>query len=140
MELIVEQVDVWAATIEDTPGALTRILIGLREAGADLNFVIARRSHVKPGAGIVFVTPLQGDKEIQAAEDLGFNVSSSMHSLRIEGPNQPGAGAIITKVLADAGINLRGFSAAVLGTQFILYIALDTADDANKAIDVLKSA
>ena len=140
MELIVEQVDVWAVTIKDEPGALSRILIGLREAGADLNFVIARRSHETPGTCVVFVTPLRGDREIAAAKNMGFNVSSTMHSVSVEGPNQPGAGAVITKVLAEAGINLRGFSAAVLGTQFVLYIALDTAEDANKAIDVLKSA
>ncbi len=140
MELTVEQVDVWAASIEDEPGALSRVLTGLREAGADLNFAIARRSHEKPGTGVIFVTPLQGDREIAAAKNLGFNVTSTMHSVRVEGPNQPGAGAVITKVLAEAGINLRGFSAAVLGTQFVLYIALDTADDASKTIDVLKSA
>lgn len=137
MELTVEQVDVWAATIEDTPGTLAHVLTGLKEVGADLSFVIARRSHVKPGASIVFVTPLRGDAEIQAAESLGFNVSSSMHSIRVVGPNTPGTASQITTRLANAAINLRGFSAAVLGSQFVVNIALDTAQDANKAVDVL---
>ena len=58
----VEHVDVWAATIEDRPGDLAHVLAELREAGADLHFIIARRT--EPGKGVVFVTPLRGDREI----------------------------------------------------------------------------
>ena len=36
MELSVERVDVWAATIEDKPGGLAKVLSALRDAGADL--------------------------------------------------------------------------------------------------------
>ena len=53
----VERVDVWAATIEDKPGGLARVLAELREEGADLQFIIARRA--EPGKGVVFVTPLR---------------------------------------------------------------------------------
>ena len=140
MELIVERVDVWAASINDKPGALSRVLKGLREAGADLDFVIARRAPEKPGTGVVFVTPLRGDREVAAAAELGFNVTNSLHSLRVEGDNKPGIGSELTGKLADAGINLRGFSAAVLGARFILYMALDTAEDATSAMEILKGA
>jgi hypothetical protein len=58
----VEHVDVWAATIEDRPGYLAHVLAELREAGADLHFIIARRAEA--GKGVVFVTPLRGDREI----------------------------------------------------------------------------
>ena len=61
----VEHADVWAATIDDKSGALALVLAELREAGADLQFIIARRA--EPGKGVVFVTPLQGDREIAAA-------------------------------------------------------------------------
>jgi len=67
-----EHVDVWAASIEDRPGELAHALAELREAGADLQFIIARRA--EPGKGVVFVTPLRGDREIAAAAQLGFNV------------------------------------------------------------------
>ena len=73
----VEHVDVWAATIEDRPGDLAHVLAELREAGADLHFIIARRT--EPGKGVVFVTPLRGDREIAAAAQVGFNVA---HTLR----------------------------------------------------------
>ena len=45
----VEHVDVWAATIEDKPGQLAHLLTELREAGADLQFIISRRA--EPGKG-----------------------------------------------------------------------------------------
>src|SRR5215471_10333862 len=119
MDLLVEHVDVWAASIQDKPGALATVLAELREAGADLQFIIARRAPEAPGKGVVFVTPLQGDREIQAAADVGFNVSRSLHSVRIMGRDQPGIAALLTQKLADAGINLRGFSGCVIGTQFV---------------------
>ncbi len=44
MELMVEREDVWIASLEDKPGALAAKLAALADAGADLDFVIARRS------------------------------------------------------------------------------------------------
>ena len=136
-EMMVERATVWVASIKDQPGGLARILEGLRDAGADLQFCIARRAPDKPGEGVVFVTPLQGDREIAAAANLGFHVTRTVHSLRIEGENAPGIGAEITAKLAAAGINLRGFSGAVAGTRYILYIGLDSAADADKAAKLL---
>ena len=138
MDLIVKRVNVWAASIRDEVGGLSQLLIGLREAGTDLDFIIARRTAGKPGAGVVFVTPLRGDEQIAAAAELGFNVTHSIESVRIEGDNKAGIAAELAEKLATAGINLRGFSAAVIGPRFIIYIGLDTAADAEKAIEILK--
>jgi hypothetical protein len=140
MDLIVERVDVWAASIQDQPGGLSGVLAGLRGAGADLDFIVARKSPERPGSGVVFVTPLRGDRETTAAANLGFNVSNSLHSLRVEGDNKPGICAELTEKIAKARINLRGLSAAVLGRRFIVYIALDTQEDASKAAEVLQKA
>ncbi|MFM0125964.1 MULTISPECIES: ACT domain-containing protein [Paraburkholderia] len=140
MELSVERVDVWAATIEDKPGGLAKVLNALRDAGADLQFVVARRTPEASGKGIVFVAPLQWDTEIRAATQVGFSVTPSLHSVRVMGLDQPGIIAQLTQMLADGGINLRGVSAAVLGTQFIAYLAVDSLDDAENAIDILQRA
>jgi hypothetical protein len=121
MDLLVERVDVWAATVQDRPGGLAEVLTALRDAGADLQFVIARRAPSEPGTGVVFVTPLQGDREIRAAAQVGFNVTRSLHAVRVMGTDRPGIAAELTLKLADGGINLRGFSAAVIGTQFFAY-------------------
>jgi hypothetical protein len=140
MDLLVERVDVWAATIEDSPGGLATVLAALREAGADLQSIIARRAPEKPGTGVVFVTPLQGDRQIDAAAQVGFNVARRLHSVRVMGRDRPGRAAELALKLADAGINLRGFSASVIGNQFVAYVAVDSLDDANRAIEALTKA
>jgi predicted amino acid-binding ACT domain protein len=86
----------------------------------------------------VFVTPLRGDREIAAAAQVGFNVAYTLHSVRIMGRDRPGIGAELTQKLAEGGVNLRGFSASVIGTQFLAYAAVDSLDDANKVIELLE--
>jgi hypothetical protein len=140
MDLLVERADVWAATIPDRPGGLADVLAALREAGADLKSIIARRAPEDPGKGVVFVTPLQTDAEISAAAQVGFNVTRHLHSVRVMGADRPGVAAAVTQQLADGGINLRGFSASVIGKQFVAYVAVDSLDDANRAIAILEKA
>lgn len=140
MDLLVERADVWAATIPDRPGGLAEVLATLRDAGADLQFIVARRAPEEPGTGVVFVTPLQGDREVRAAAEVGFNVTRRLHCVRVMGPDQPGVAALLTQRLAEAKINLRGFSASVIGTQFVAYVAVDSQDDASGATEVLTKA
>lgn len=138
MDLKAEHVDVWAASMRDEPGALAEKLAAVADAGADLDFIIARRSPEEPGTGVVFLTPLRGDAEIAAASEAGFAVTKSLHSVRIEGPNRAGIAAELSQKLGDAGINLRGLSAAVAGETFVIYLAFDTSDDADEAVRVLR--
>ena len=138
MKFNVSRTDVWAASIEDRPGGLAGKLAALAEAGANLEFIIARRSPEKPGKGVVFVTPVKGAKALKAAKAAGFEKADSMHSLRVEGTDQPGRGARISGALAEAGVNLRGLSGAVIGRNFVAHLALDTAQDATKAAGILK--
>jgi hypothetical protein len=140
MELTVERLDVWASGMQDKPGALAAKLAALAEAGADLEFIVARRSPEKPGTGVLFVAPLRGDDEVRAAGQVGFSAANSLHSVRVEGDNRPGVAAEICSRLGKAGINVRGFSAAVIGTRFIAYMAFDTPDAAAKAVGVLQVA
>ena len=138
MDQIIERVDVWSASMADKPGGLSKILKGLYEAGADLDFIIARRAPENPGTSVVFLTPLRGDKEVRAASTLGFNLTSSVAAVRIEADNEPGAAARLAGLIADEAINMRGFSTAVIGRRFITYIGFDSPDDANRAINALE--
>lgn len=61
-----------------------------------------------------------------------------MHSLRVEGPDKPGLAARIARLVAHAGINLRGWSAATLGKRSVIYFAFATESDANRAQKALK--
>jgi hypothetical protein len=138
MKLEIRRTDTWAATLDDRPGGLADKLKALAEAGANLEFIIARRAPEQRGSGAVFVTPLKGAKQIKAAEAAGFQKTESLHSLCVEGADKPGMGARLTQALADAGINLRGLSAAAIGKRYITHLALDTAKDAAKVTAVLK--
>ena len=138
MKLKVTTVDVWAASLEDRAGSLAEKLAALTTAGSNLELVIARRAPEQPGKGVVFVTPLNGAKQLKAAEAAGFLRTGSLHSVRIEGADKPGLGARVTRALAEAGISLRGLSAAAIGTKFVCYLALDTPEDAEKATNTLK--
>lgn len=137
MDLDVERVDVWAATIQDEKGALASLLKGLQKAGADLQFVIARRSPDRPGKGVVFVAPLLGEQETIAASQLGFNVTQTLQSVRVRGLDRAGVVADLVQALGDGGLNLRGVSASVIGSQFIAFLGFDSPKDATAAIDIL---
>ena len=139
MALKVAREDVWVASIKDKPGGLAKKLAVLGDAGAQLEFLIARRTPKKQRTGVVFVTPLKGAAQLKAAKKARFRKTKSLHSVRIEGGDAPGLGAKITQALAERGINLRGLSAAVIGKRFVAHIALDSTDDARKAMRVLKA-
>ncbi len=139
-DLLIDKVDVWASPLMDRPGGLAEKLAALRAAGADLQFVLARRAAEKPGGGVVFVTPLRGDREVEAATAEGFVVTRSLQSLRIEGPDRPGIISELLRRLADSGLTLQGLSAAVIGTRFVVYLGLDSVEDAQRAVEILGAA
>jgi predicted amino acid-binding ACT domain protein len=60
--------------------------------------------------------------------------------VRVEGDNQAGIAAALVEKLAQAGINLRGVSAAVIGERFIMYIGLDNVDAATRTVEILREA
>jgi hypothetical protein len=138
MKLSISRTDVWAAAVDDRPGAVAEKLEALAAAGANLGFIIARRAPEQRGSGVLFVTPVKGAKQVKAAEAAGFQRTENLHSVRAEGPDKAGIGANIAKALAAAGINLRGLSAAAIGKRFVTYLALDDNADATKAASVLK--
>jgi len=138
MKMDVSREEVWAASIEDRPGSLQEKLQVLAEAGVDLEFVIARRCPDKPGEAVVFVTPIQGAKQIRAARQIGFEKTKSLHGVRVCVANKAGVGAKLTHMLAEAGINLRGLSAAAIGNRAVFHLAFDSGKDAGKAIRVLQ--
>lgn len=139
MAMAVSKVDVWATGIEDRPGALRDKLQPLADAGAELAFMIARRSHEKPDQeAVVFVTPVRGARQINAAKGAGFVKTEQLHTLRVEGEDRPGLGAALTNVLAEAGLNLHGLAGAAIDGRAVAYLSFDSADDANKAARVLR--
>jgi hypothetical protein len=139
MSFTVTKVDIWSAKIEDRPGGLAKVLGALGNTGASLECVIARREAAKSGTGVVFLTPLKGSAARRAAQAEGVAPAKNLATLKFEGDDAPGLGARIVAAIADAGINLRGVSAAVVGRKFVAYLGFDNAPDATKAGRTLRS-
>jgi hypothetical protein len=136
----ISKVDVWSRAIDDRAGSLEAALEPLADAGVDLVFLIARRRTLVPGKGVVFLGGIATAKGSKAAAAAGFKKATDISGLRVEGTNKPGDCHRVTRILANAGINLRGVSASVIGRNYVLILGLDSADDAAKATRLLRSA
>lgn len=138
MAMKISKVTVYATDMFNQPGRLSRALEALRNAGANLEFVIGRR--ITERTSRVFIAPLKGAKQIRAAADVEFRAADGMHVLRVESPDRPGLGADLTRAVADAGINIRGISAAAFKKTSVCYFAFKSAEEAKAATAVLKRA
>jgi len=138
MAIKVSRNDVWMTVIDDRAGGAAQKLEPLAAAGADLEVVFARRTPEQPGQGILFAGPIEGAKVTRAAEAAGFKRSETIHGIRIEAGDKPGLGARIARALAEAGLSFRGLNAMALGKNSLTFIALDSADDAAKAVKILR--
>jgi hypothetical protein len=138
MKLKVTKMHVWAAEIDDQPGGLAKVLETIAAAGANLECVIARRKPDKAGKGMVFVTPLRGRKVLGAAAAAGFHEAHRVATLKAEGSDEPGLGGRIARAVGNAGVSLRGMSAAVVGGKYVCYLGFDRDADASRAAAALR--
>lgn len=138
MKVDVNHVDIWATTIDDRPGGLAEKLDALAEGDVDLEFVTARRTPEKPGKGAAFVAPVMGPKQTRAARKAGFEKTKSLYGLRIATGNKPGFSGELTRLIADAGLSLRGFTGASISNRAVFYLAFDSSADAKKAMKAIQ--
>lgn len=137
MALEIQRVQVWSAEIPDRPGAAAAKLEHLARAGADLHFVFTRPHPQKPDHGVLFLAPITGPQQTQAARTAGLRPAVDVTLLCVRGDNRPGIGFEIMSRLAVAGINLRGLSISLVNCRFAAYLLLDNADAATLAVQVL---
>ena len=138
MKMDIARIDLWVAGIKDRPGGLAEKLSGLTEAVANLSFLLARRAPDQPEKAVVFVAPIKGVRQSNAAKKLGFHKSKSICGVQVVTDDKRGLGMVLTKALADSGINLRGFSGVAVGKRAVFHIAFDSAGDAARATKVLR--
>ena len=127
---------VWSGAIPDERGALATKLRALHEGGLKLEMILARRDW--SGMGLLFVSPLRTEEEIELAEKAGLKMSNSFMALRVQGPDAHGLGAKMTTALAEAELTIRGFSAMAWGDDSVTTIAFDSREDVQKAKEVLE--
>jgi hypothetical protein len=139
MGLQISKVQVWSAEIPDRPGAAAGKLERLARAGVDLAFIFTRPHPRDPDLGILFVAPIEGPEQTQAARQVGLAPASDVAMLVVTGDNRPGIGYELMSRLAVAGINLRGLSISAVDGRFAAYLAFENADTAALALRVLAS-
>jgi len=137
MAFRMHKVQVWSGELPDRPGAAAAKLELLARAGADLEFVFTRPCPNKIDTSIIFLAPVSGPEQIQAARTVGLAPALDVAMLCVEGENRPGLGYDLMSRLAVAGLNLRGMSVSAVGDRFAAYLAFDNADLATQAIQVL---
>jgi hypothetical protein len=137
MAFRMHKVQVWSGEIPDRPGAAAAKLELLARSGANLEFVFTRPQRSNPEGSIIFLAPITGPEQTQAAKAAGLAPAIDIAMLCVEGDNRPGIGYEIMSRLAVAGLNLRGLSISSLGERFAAFLAFDNADVATMAVQVL---
>ncbi len=137
MPFRMHKVQVWSAEIPDRPGAAAAKLELLARSGADLEFIFTRPLLGKPESTAIFLAPITGPEQVEAAQMAGLAPARDMTMLCVDGDNKPGLGYQLMYQLAVAGVNVRGLSISSVGDRFAAYIALDSPDAATQAIQLL---
>ena len=137
MAFRMHRVQVWSCEIPDRPGAAAAKLELLARAGANLEFVFTRPHPKKPDTSIMFLAPVSGAEQIQAARQADLAPALDVAMLCVEGDDKAGMGYDIMSRLAVAGINLRGLSLSCVSNRFAAYLAFDGADTATQATQIL---
>ena len=140
MAFHMHKVQVWSGEIPDRPGAAAAKLELLARSGANLEFVFTRPQRHNPEGSVIFLAPISGPEQIQAARAAGLAPALDIAMLCVEGDNRPGSGYEIMSRLAVAVLNLRGLSISSLGERFAAFLAFDNADVATMAVQVLAEA
>ena len=133
----VHKVQVWSGEISDRPGAAAAKLEVVARAGANLEYIFTRPNPREPDGGVLYVAPINGPEQTQAARAAGLSPASEVAMLCVEGQDRVGLGFEIMRHLAVAGINLRGLSFSSVAERFAAYLAFDNHDAATQAVRVL---
>lgn len=137
MSFKMDRVHVWSGEVDDRPGGTSSKLAMLAESGANLEYIFTKRLPNKPGKGVLFVAPVSGASQVNAAKAAGLHEVDDPVVHRIEGDNEAGLAHRLTQKWAMAEINFQGLTLAVVGDKFLGYIAFDSVQDANKAAGIL---
>jgi hypothetical protein len=137
MPLQIRRIQAWCGEITDRPGAAAAKLAHLNAAGADLEFIFTRPNPLKPNTSVLFLAPIAGPEQQQAARAAELGPALDIAMLCVENDSRPGISYDIMSKLAIAGINLRGIAISNTGKRFAAYLAFENVDAVTLAIQIL---
>ncbi len=138
MAVTIKKVALWRGRIDNTPGALARVLEPLTAAKADLQVLMG---YHEPGQSqsVVELYPVTGSKASAAARRSGLG-AAAQPSLLVSGDNRPGIGHRVARALGEAGINISFLVAQATGRKFSMVFGFDSDADAANAAKLIKKA
>jgi hypothetical protein len=131
------RIKLYHTEVDDKPGGIAAKLKKLAEAGAHLEYVYSQRSLTKAGVGDLYVAPLSGASEVNAARNAGLHEVNEPIVMRVEGDDAHGLSGHLTQAWEMAGINLHGLVMSVLDGRFVGYVTFDSVDDSNRAAIII---
>ena len=137
MPLQIRRIQAWCGEVPDRAGSAAAKLAYLNEAGAELEFLFTRPNPLKLDTSVLYLAPITGPEQMQAARSAGLGPALDVAMLCVEGEVCPGIRYEIMSRLAIAGINLRGLAVSCVDKRFAAYLAFDSVETMTTAIQVL---
>lgn len=130
----IRKVDYYYIIAPDKAGEGARVLSALRDAGVNLQAVLAFPSARRTQIDVV---PTDGAAFLNAAKSAKLKVSKPKTAFLVEGDDRPGAVAALLSRLGHAGINVTATSAVRAGPGRYGAIFWVKARDVKKAADAV---
>lgn len=133
----VKKFPMWSVEVDDVVGATTGLFKVLADAGADIEFSLSRPIGDKAGKAILFLAPIKGKKQEDAARRADIRPRPDVVGVQIQGPSRVGGNFRLTAALAHANLGVRALVTTVDGDRFTTVFALKSDADADLAVKVL---
>ena len=134
----IKKFPIWCAEIDDVVGATTGLFKVLADAGADITFALGRPQSTKPGKALLFLSPIKGKEQEAAAAKADIVFRPDVVGVEVQGPNRKGGNFKLAAALAHANLSVRALVTTVIGEKFTAVFALQSEEDADEAIKVLR--
>src|SRR4030095_1703967 len=98
-EFSIKKFSIWSNEIDDVVGATTGLFKVLADAGTDVEFSLSRPLGDKPGKAILFLAPVKGKKQEEAAKRAGFVFRPDVVGVQVQGPSRIGGNFRLTAAM-----------------------------------------
>src|SRR5438876_423097 len=102
----IKKFSIWSTEIDDIAGATTGLFKILADAGADIEFSLSRPLGDEPGRAILFLAPIKGKKQEEAARQADFRLRPDVIGVQVQGPNRVGGNFRLTAAISHAYLSV----------------------------------
>jgi hypothetical protein len=128
---------IWSTEVDDVAGATTGLFKMLADAGVDIEFSLGRPLGDKTGKAILFLSPIKGKKQEEAAKQADIVFRPDVVGVQVQGPSRVGGNFRLTAALAHEDLTVRALVTTVDDGRFTTVFALKNDADAERAVKVL---